>query len=288
MADSDTTIAELLRMHKEHLTRNEALAADALLGNYPLAGLQPISRFAQEAGVSAQSILRLISKLGFSGYGEFQDRLKMELTTILQSPRGRLRAHERGETKAPDFVGAFADRLARNIRDTLTKIHKSELDRSVRLLADDRRDVIVLGGRLTGSVAAHLATHLQVVRHGVTLLGGQSASWPDRMLDISRQTVVVAFDIRRYQNDVIRFCAGAAKRHAKVILVTDSLQATATAHAHLVLVAETQSLSAWDSFAGLLALSELLIARVSDTYGVALGERIEELDRVRDRFFSPG
>jgi len=77
----------------------------------------------------------------------------------------------------------------------------------------------------------------------------------------------------------------AAERGARVILVTDSAGAPAAKTAQIVLVAQTASLSAWDSFAGLLALSELLIARVSDVRGAALRERMEELDAVRDKFF---
>lgn len=286
MTSKEATIAELLRKHGDELTRNEALAAEALRGNYPLAGLQPIARFAKESGVSAQSILRLIGKLGFANYGAFQDRLRLELATVLQSPRGRLSAHERGETAAPDFIGAFSDRLARNIRQTLGRVHRNDLERAARLIANPKRMIMVLGGRLTGSIAQHLATHLQVIRAGVTAVSGQSAAWPDTLLDITRQTTLVAFDVRRYQGDVVRFCAAAAARGARVIVLTDRADAPAAKSAAITLVAQTASLSAWDSFAGLLALSELLIARVSDVQGQALHARMEELDRVRDGFFA--
>jgi DNA-binding MurR/RpiR family transcriptional regulator len=275
----------LLRNKTNDLTKNEARAADALLANYPLAGLQPIARFAAEAGVSAQTVLRLIAKLGCTGYGAFQEQLREELSTVLQSPRGRLLVHEVGETASPDFIGAFRDQLTRDIKATLGNLKRPELDKATALLADAKQEILILGGRLTQSMAAHMATHLRAMRHRVTLLAGESAAWPDALIDVGRRTTIVAFDVRRYQKDVVNFCTLAAKRGGRIILMTDNADAPIAKSAGLVLVAQTSSLSAWDSFIGLLALSELLIAGVSDRLGQRLRTRMTALDAARDRFF---
>jgi len=278
-------VAEILRNRTDSLTKNEARAADALLANYPLVGLQPIARFAVEAGVSAQTVLRLIAKLGFESYGQFQEHLREELATVLQSPRGRLLVHEVGETASPDFIGAFRDQLTRDIKATLSGLKRPELDKATSLLADNKQEVLILGGRLTHSMASHMATHLRAMRQRVTLLAGHSAAWPDALIDVGPRTTVVAFDVRRYQKDVVNFCALAAKRGGRLILMTDSIDAPIAKNAGIVLLAQTSSLSAWDSFVGLLALSELLIAGVSDRLGRRLRTRMTALDTARDHFF---
>ena len=283
-----SSLVEILRTNRAALTKNEARAADELLSNYPMAGLQPIARFAADAGVSAQCVLRLIAKLGLENYGAFQDCLREELSTLLQSPRGRLLAHEVGETAAPDFMIAFRDRLTRNIAETLNAVQRTELNRAVSLVADDKKDIFVVGGRLTQSAALHLATHLHAMRPHVTLIEGQSAAWPDTIVDMDRKSILIAFDIRRYQDDIARLCDLAAERGARVILICDNEDAPAARKAALTFVVQTTSVSPWDSFAALTTLSELLIARVSDQLGKTLRARMDVLDSVREAFFDNG
>jgi DNA-binding MurR/RpiR family transcriptional regulator len=280
-----SSLVEILRINRAALTKNEARAADELLSHYPMAGLQPIARFAADAGVSAQCVLRMIAKLGLENYGAFQDCLREELTTLLQSPRGRLLAHEVGETAAPDFMVAFRDRLTRNIVETLNAVQRTELNRAVSLVADDKKNILVVGGRLTQSAALHLATHLHAMRPRVTLIEGQSAAWPDTIIDMDRKSVLIAFDIRRYQDDIVRLCDLAAERGARVILICDNKEAPAARKATMTFVVQTTSVSAWDSFAALTALSELLIARVSDQLGKTLRQRMDVSDSVREAFF---
>jgi len=280
-----SSLVEILRNNRAVLTKNEARAAEELLSNYPMAGLQPIARFAADAGVSAQCVLRLIGKLGLANYGAFQDCLREELATLLQSPRGRLLAHEVGETSAPDFMVAFRDRLTRNIAETLNAVQRTELNRAVSLVADDKKNVFVVGGRLTQSAALHLATHLHAMRPRVTLIEGQSAAWPDTIVDMDRKSILIAFDIRRYQDDIVRLCDLAAERGARVILVCDNKDAPAARKAAMTFVVQTTSVSAWDSFAALTVLSELLIARVSDQLGKTLRARMAVSDSVREAFF---
>ena len=282
------SLVEILRTNKAALTKNEARAAAELLSNYPLAGLQPIARFAADAGVSAQCVLRLIAKLGLESYGAFQDRLREELATLLQSPRGRLLAHEVGKTAAPDFMVTFRERLTRDIVETFNAVQRSELNKAVSLVADNKKSVFVVGGRLTQSAALHLATHLHAMRPRVTLIEGQSAAWPDTIVDMGHRTILIAFDIRRYQDDIARLCDLAAERGSQVILFCDSEDAPAARNAAITFVVRTTSISAWDSFVALTALSELLIARVSDQLGKTLQSRMDILDSVREEFFESG
>jgi DNA-binding MurR/RpiR family transcriptional regulator len=280
-----SSLVEILRTNRAALTKNEARAAEELLSNYPMAGLQPIARFAADAGVSAQCVLRLIAKLGLENYGAFQDCLREELATLLQSPRGRLLAHEVGKTAAPDFIVAFRDRLTRNIVETLNAIQRAELNKAVSLITDNKRNIFVVGGRLTQSAALHLATHLHTMRPRVTLIEGQSAAWPDTIVDMDRNSILIAFDIRRYQDDIVRLCNLATERGTRVILICDNKDAPAARKAAITFVVQTSSISAWDSFAALTALSELLIARVSDQLGKSLQSRMDILDSVREDFF---
>ena len=68
--------------------RGEIDAAE-LLERVRALGLQTVAEFSARAGVSAPTILRFVSRIGFQGYPEFQATLKEELAARLQSPMTR-------------------------------------------------------------------------------------------------------------------------------------------------------------------------------------------------------
>ncbi len=73
---SGLSIAETIRQSLGELTQSERRPALSLLANYPVPGLEPVAQFARRAGVSGPTILRLVAKLGFAGYPEFQKALR--------------------------------------------------------------------------------------------------------------------------------------------------------------------------------------------------------------------
>jgi DNA-binding MurR/RpiR family transcriptional regulator len=84
--DSDVTVAERLHLKLAELTPAERKVARALLAEYPVRGLQPVAKLAATAGVSAPTVIRLVSKLSFDSYAGFQLSLKSEVLARLSSP----------------------------------------------------------------------------------------------------------------------------------------------------------------------------------------------------------
>ena len=80
------TVAERLHLKLAELTPAERKVARALLAEYPVRGLQPVAKLAATAGVSAPTVIRLVSKLSFDSYAEFQRSLKSEVSARLSSP----------------------------------------------------------------------------------------------------------------------------------------------------------------------------------------------------------
>ncbi|MGO1426907.1 MAG: MurR/RpiR family transcriptional regulator, partial [Halomonas sp.] len=71
MTTTSTTARELIRQYYQALTQAERKFANALLENYPMAGLASITTVAENAGVSTPTVARMVQKLGFKGYPQF-------------------------------------------------------------------------------------------------------------------------------------------------------------------------------------------------------------------------
>ncbi|GBD48709.1 MurR/RpiR family transcriptional regulator [Methylopila sp. Yamaguchi] len=288
MADGEAgrrprTVAEALREIDGGLTPQERRAAAHLREHYPVAGLAPMARFARGAGASSQTVLRLLAKLGFAAWHDLQDQLKAELAGERASPLGRWTAHRAttAHTEGDDRLAAFGAKLAANLSATFGALDRAAFETAAKRLSDPRRRVLVVGGRFSQALARLLVRHLEIVRGGVEEIGSLSATWPDRLIDVGRRTVVVAYDVRRYQPDVVRLCAFAAERGASVILLTDAADAPAAASAEATLIGATESAGAWDSFTSLTAVTEALVARVTELMSQEAAERLGRVEQIR-------
>lgn len=261
-----TSVADRLRAREGRLTAAERKVAQALLAHYPAAGLAPIAELAARARVSAPSVVRFVAKLGYDGYADFQRRLRRELEAA----------------SIPQEKAGFAGLAASNVSETLRGIDADSFEAAVALLANTKRPVYLIGGRFTDALARYMATHLAILRGGVKHSPSNTGAWCDQLLDIRRDDVLVAFDVRVYQEPVIALVKAAARRGATVILMTDETRSPAARHATHILSARTEGPCGWRSNVAMLALVETMVAAVTAKLGSAARERIADYERMRD------
>lgn len=272
-------LLEEIRERLDEFTTTERKAALALLANYPMQGLGTVAQFAETAGVSSPTILRFVGRLGFPGFANFQTRLRTELADQLNSPLARSSVMEPSDVTEDD---PLMDRLVENVRETFAHLPRGELQGLIRVLADEKRPVHLLGGRFTDALARYMAAHLRIVRSNVSHVAGQQGNWLDQLIGIGTRDVVVVFDIRRYQTEIIQFCEAAAKQGAAVALITDSWMSPIGRIASFVLPARVAVPSPWDSSAALMAVAEVLIAGVTQQNAERSHRRMQTLEDLRN------
>lgn len=280
---SNETVAERIRAKFESLTRAERQLANVMLDNYPVSGLGSITAIAEAAGVSTPTVARMARKLDFGGFPELQAALRAELEATLSNP---ITKHDNWAENAPDthILNRFADAVTENLRQTLRQLAPEEFNAVAALLArHGRQQVYVVGGRITRSLADYFFTHMQVIRDGVTLIPPNSNTWPHYVLNMRKGDVLVAFDIRRYEHEILRLAEMAASRGVILVLFTDQWGSPAARHAAHSFHARIEAPSAWDSSVVILFILEALIAAVQDLNWSETRDRMKALEQLFDQ-----
>jgi DNA-binding MurR/RpiR family transcriptional regulator len=270
------TIAERLRTELGEFTPAERKVARVLLAHYPVGGLEPVAKLATAAGVSAPTVLRLVAKLSFDSYADFQQSLKSEVSARMSSPLD-LHAGRRG----PGEGGAL--RLAQQIlcdgiESSFARLPPAEFEQAIRLLTDPGHGVLLIGGRFSTMLAEYLAAHLRILRPGVRVVSAAGADRTSSVLDVAPRDVLVAFDYRRYQRDTVWLTGAAREQGARVIAFTDPYLSPLSAYADVILTSSVQSPSPFDALTPALALVEALIAALVDRLGDAPRARMTRYD----------
>lgn len=280
------TIARHVRECLNELTPQEKKAAQALLKKYPMTGLETIASFAEQAGVGGATVLRFVRKLGFHAYSDFQRALRDEIGQSQASPLSQYHLHRR-DGDADTYLSNFVRDSQANLAELFESIGREEFDELIGLLSDDNRKVFLHGGRFTQFIAAYIAWHLRQIRKRVWTVDGQSETWAGHLVDIDRRSVLVVFDFRRYQNDVIAFAREAAARGATVVLITDSWVSPIASVARSVWCCPIEIPSPYDSALTGLALGECIIGAIIRHKGEPVKKRIESIDALRQQIVGP-
>lgn len=260
------------------LSSRESRAARHLVANFPLAGLGTVAEVAEASGVSTATVLRLVKKLGFPGYAQFQAALKSNLETRLQSPLDRL---DRQVEPGADFLDDYFGRLASDMDQMRRGLDRTAFDAVTELLADPRRDIHVIGGRYSGHIAEYFSDLLCSIRARVQPVDRDPQKHPQHLLGIGRNSVVLVLDVRRYQTDVVDFARLAARNRATIVLLTDPWLSPAARVASHVISFPIASTSIFDVLTGGMAIADALLGAIALRCGDAGRERMERLEALR-------
>ncbi|MFF8989021.1 MurR/RpiR family transcriptional regulator [Streptomyces sp. NPDC014983] len=275
------TVADRLRSAQRVLSPAERKIARALMARYPAAGLETTHGLAARAGVSAPTVVRFVSRLGFSGYGEFQQALRDEVQARRASPLTLAPvitdASHTGElSEAAAEVGRVA------LHQTFAALPEKDFEQAAALLSDPTLRITGFGGRFTHPLVQYFMLHLRLMRPGVEMYAQPPHRDAGFLVDVGPQYVCVVFDLRRYQRDTVELARLAHERGARIVLFTDPWLSPIAEFADVVLTARVEAPGSWDSIVAHTALVEALVAAVHARLGPAADRRMREADEAAE------
>jgi DNA-binding MurR/RpiR family transcriptional regulator len=277
----------VLRSRRAALTPSELRVAQTLLADYPAAGLQSVAGLAERAGVSGPTVVRLVSKLGFAGYPDLQRRLRSELSARAAGPVERY-PDPAARSAASPLLRRFQRDVGSAVAESLQGIDAVEFDTAIDLVTDPQRSVLLTGGRVSSVHAVYLAHSLALLRTGVRFVEAERAARAAARLDMNRNTVLVAFDYRRYDEEVVEFGRGAAADGASVVLFTDTYLSPLAASATVLLTSSVDGAPPFITLTPALALVEALVVGAVERAGAPVRRRLERFDALNADLSSGG
>jgi len=269
---TETLVNERIRRERNNLAPAELRVVEALLANYPIAGLGSVGQLAATSGVSAPTVLRLLTKLGFGGYHEFREQLRSEVAARLFTP---VQAYPDSAGSGPGAELSRAEQaFTEVVLTTFRGLSPDAFAAAVTSLTHLEGQVFITGGRFSGVIGQHLTAYLQTLRPGVVGVPAEGGQRARDLLSIDSSSVVVVFDFRRYQPDTVEFALVAKKQGARVLLITDPYLSPLAPEADIVLTTSVAGPPPFDSGVGAIMLCETLVASVAAALGDTARSRL--------------
>jgi DNA-binding MurR/RpiR family transcriptional regulator len=252
----------------------EGRVVQVLTDDPQFVAFRTMAELMERADVGAGTIARLCVKLNLSGFAELQRRAQDELAGSLRPAAVRIK-----ERPATDLVGQVAQAEVSNVANTFDRVNRSTFDSVVALLADAQRHVIVLASDACRGIGLQYANELSFLRANVELLDGNPVTVGRRLALGDATDIVVAIDIRRYDNWLVETVKRFANKQAVVISLTDSAASPiAMVSAHYFTI-DAESPGPFDSFTAALALLNAVNAATAGTLRKSATDRLEKVEQ---------
>ena len=271
------SLRDAMAARAEEFTRTERQLQSVLLADYPFAAMRPIQELSERAAVSAPTISRFVTKLGFRGFQEFQQSALEELRGAKSSPIDlRTDAAREGDPVAGYFHSAIA-----LIEELEARLPRDQFARLVDLLGDPKRRIFVIGGRMSDMIAGFFLRHLRQIRGDAVHVPRDAEDWPNHLLRMRPRDVAVILDFRRYDPSLATFAAQVRARKAQTVVLTDTWISPAAKGASELVCVPTESGTLWDSYSAAFVLIEALLVPLAERDWAGTKARIEDWDRLR-------
>jgi len=275
----------------QKLTPGEAKIADFLSRRFPETVFENVTTISQKSGVSKATVVRFISRLGYSNFYEFRNQQRHEVVSRLESPIQRYSLKkkqllEEGE----DILGQNFAYIMQNLRHTHAQTDQKTFSKVARLIAEPKGHLFIMGQRTSYALAYLFHVLLGYLRPRITLLDPQTSVLPDRLVDVTKHDTLFVISHRRYATLTRKVTKTFADAGARIILLTDSEFSRLSPLAHLQLVVPSDGLSIFQSFCAASALLESLVIAALQFCDESVFERSEKAEKLYESFgtFSEG
>jgi DNA-binding MurR/RpiR family transcriptional regulator len=279
-------VADHIEERRAQLSPAERRVAEVVLCDPECVAFGTVARVAERAGTSGASVVRLSTRLGYSGYSGLQAAVQRAIGQQLRPAVERIRdMHPASPARAAAVAAGGRDVLSRTLRAeldnvdrTLSAVGAEAFERAVALLADRRRPVRVVAGDAEAGVGAMLASALALVREDVVEVGGSDVAVARQLAVAGPETVVVAIDLRRYERWVVEHVTRAVGDGATLVAVTDGPLSPLAALASVSFAVAAEGAGPFDSHVGTLALANALVTGVAGRLRRSATRRLDAVE----------
>ncbi len=266
-------IVDIIHARRDSLTASERRAADVIARDPQLIAFGTVAVLAAEARTGGATVVRLTAKLGFNGFSDLQDRVRAELAERLHPAAERVRHDAKG-----DVVGRARTTTLDAVAASLDGLSESLLAQAVAVMQDIARPLWLIGGDDASGIVSHAAEVLAMARPGVRRVGGTPIAVARDLALVDAGHVVVVIDVRRYDRWLAEIIEELSTRGVAIVALTDSPLSPLAAVATVTIPVVTHAIGPFDSYVGVLAVLDTLIAAVVEADRAGVTARLDRIE----------
>lgn len=224
-----------------------------------------IEGLAQSSGSSTATITRFVRAAGYSGYGEFREKIVSDFQfETSDNNKNSPENHENGLKKS--FLHTALSDSSDNIRDTIANIDAASSEAFIEALINARR-IIILGTGASHYAATLLEEGLALYteKNVINVLSRGASQYANNFVrSVDDGDVVIAISMPRYSNNTVQLSKAAKQKGAVILAITDSPTSPLVPVADVIFFAPARNRLLPNSPAAIFALADAIVTAVAE------------------------
>lgn len=224
-----------------------------------------IEGLAQSSGSSTATITRFVRAAGYSGYGEFREKIVSDFQfEASENNKNSPENHENGLKKS--FLHTALSDSSDNIRDAIANIDAASSAAFIEALINARR-IIILGTGASHYAATLLEEGLALYteKNVINVLSRGASQYANNFVrSVDDGDVVIAISMPRYSNNTVQLSKAAKQKGAVILAITDSPTSPLVPVADVIFFAPARNRLLPNSPAAIFALADAIVTAVAE------------------------
>lgn len=219
-----------------------------------------LDQIAQKVGISASTITRTVSEIGFKGFPDFQNSVQECIKIYLMSPADRFR-----KAKYGNAFECFASSLKfdRDNLEQLEQLNSGEKFVKAIDLIVSARNVHLCGMQDSYGPIIILGNYLSQLRSGVHCVNLTNMAISGQILDMTDQDVLLVVSLPRYNKFTIKIADEALERGCSLVSVTDNSFSSLGLKSTIAFSVPYESVGFFNSHVAVCSLLQALLAGIN-------------------------
>lgn len=275
-------ILTMLQSGFSSFSKGQRRIAQYILDQYDKAAFMTASRLGAMVGVSESTVVRFAVDLGYDGYPAMQKAMQEMILNRLTAVQRIEVASDRFGNQ--DVLSLVLQTDAEKIRQTADTLDRAAFDGAVAALLSARR-IFIIGVRSSAPLANFLHFYFTYMFDNIHLITASgTGEMFEQVVGVGAEDVVLAISFPRYSVSTARCVQYCRSTGARIIAMTDCLDAPVAQAADLTLVAKSGMMSVVDTLVAPLSLINALIVAVSAKREKELTATFSDLERIWDQY----
>jgi len=274
--DQISSVEERISNSLDRLSPKHKQMARFVLDNRYFVSYSSASQVGAKNDTSAATVVRFAQAIGYEGYSELQDAMRIELPNVMTAAermQARLIAHT-PQSSTPQQI--FLTDI-QNIERTAASLPETSLNFALDTILK-ARNIYVIGGGLSAGPVLFLAHSLKVMGFNASGVLGEGLQATVDLARMSPEDLLIAIDLWRYVRMTVNSAAQAKEKHARVIAITDSIVSPLAHMSDITLEVSTQGTAHSQSIVAILSLFNVLIAMLADRVPEQVFQTLHHVD----------
>lgn len=263
-------------------SKGQRAIANYITQSYDKAAFMTASKLGKIVGVSESTVVRFAVELGYEGYPNMQKALQELVRNKLTSVQRIEVTNDRISTQ--DLVSMVLQADMETIQNTNDNLDRDMLEGAVEEIITAKH-VYIVGVRSSTVLAEFLAFYLNTIMDNVRVVTANSTSeLLEQLVHLTKDDVIIGVSFPRYSTRTVKVMQFCHDIGAKLVAITDSLQAPAARIADYCLIAKSDMVSVVDSLVAPLSLINALIVAIAHKRESEVASTYARLERMWEEY----